>query len=84
MQIHSVKCWPSFFNATKRGDKGFELRKNDRNYQVGDELHLLEWEPNSKTYSGRIIVRSITYVLRASDADAKDMPLHPQYVILGI
>ncbi len=85
MQIHNVKCWPNFFQSSKRGDKPFELRKNDRNYQVGDELHLHEWDPQTKEYSGRILVRTIGYILRPEDADAKDdRPLHPDYVILGL
>lgn len=42
--IHDLKCWPEFFQDVKDGTKTFELRKNDRNYQVRDILHLREWD----------------------------------------
>jgi hypothetical protein len=29
-------------SATKRGDKTFELRENDRDFQVGDKIILLK------------------------------------------
>ena len=41
-QHHYLKCETEYYQAVERGDKTFELRKNDRNYQVGDLLHLKE------------------------------------------
>ena len=42
---HSLKCWPEFFHQTFHGRKRFELRRNDRDFKVGDELLLKEWDP---------------------------------------
>lgn len=42
---HELKTWPEFFRACRSGDKTFELRYNDRDYKVGDELELNEFEP---------------------------------------
>ncbi|MCT7729746.1 MAG: DUF3850 domain-containing protein [Lactobacillus crispatus] len=35
---HRVKIFPSYFEAQVNNSKNFEIRKNDRNYQVGDLL----------------------------------------------
>lgn len=43
--IHELKTWPEFFDAVARGDKTFEVRKDDRGFQVGDELVLERWRP---------------------------------------
>lgn len=39
---HELKTWPEFFEQTRNGRKKFELRRNDRAYQVGDQLLLKE------------------------------------------
>lgn len=56
---HDLKLWPEFFDDVQSGKRSFELRKNDRGYQVGDVLLLREWEPNTATYSGRQISKRI-------------------------
>jgi hypothetical protein len=46
MAEHTLKCWPSFFADVADGSKTFEVRRNDRNFQVGDTLRLLEYVPD--------------------------------------
>ena len=46
MTTHYLKCWPVYFGLVLSGAKQFELRKNDRNYQVGDVLILCEYDPD--------------------------------------
>lgn len=43
---HVLKCWPQFMPRIASGQKTFEIRKNDRDYQVGDTLFLQEFTPN--------------------------------------
>ncbi len=59
--IHVVKTWPHPFQAMKRGDKSHEVRVDDRNYQPGDVLVPVEYDPEARTFSGDYIVRLITY-----------------------
>ena len=41
---HELKTYPKYFQETIEGNKPFEIRKNDRNFQVGDVLILKEWD----------------------------------------
>lgn len=59
---HKIKIWPHFFDLVKSGEKPFEVRKNDRDYQRGDIVILQEWNPVSGTYTGRELKRAIGYV----------------------
>ena len=61
--VHQLKTWPNYFQAILRGDKNFEVRKNDRNYQCGHELLLREYNPERKEYTGRILHRRVKYIL---------------------
>ena len=65
-KIHDLKSWPEFFGPVLEGRKTFELRKNDRNFKVGDILWLREWEPLTAKYSGREIRKRITYMMEVS------------------
>lgn len=40
MTIHTLKCWPAFYDSVASGAKNFELRLDDRGYQPGDTLLL--------------------------------------------
>jgi len=64
---HDLKCWPPFFEDVRRGDKPFEVRKADRDYQVGDTLVLREWRNDWKEYTGRMTRKRVTYVLHGGD-----------------
>ena len=45
MTKHSLKIHPQYYAAVADGSKTFELRKNDRGFQKGDEVALREWDP---------------------------------------
>ena len=47
MTIHELKTWPPYFAAAKRGEKLFEVRRNDRFFQAGDQVDLVEFERTS-------------------------------------
>jgi hypothetical protein len=63
-QIHRLKTWPAFYAEVVGGRKPFECRKADRDFRVGDILHLAEWGPETEEYTGRVCVRKVTYMLR--------------------
>ena len=61
--VHRIKTVQPYFGDMKTGLKTFESRKDDRNYQVGDILVLLEYDPRTDTYSGDVLVKRVTYKL---------------------
>lgn len=47
MQIHNLKSWRWAYEAVvTKGDKTFEIRKNDRSFSVGDVV--IFWEVNGQ------------------------------------
>lgn len=58
---HKLKLAKMFFEDVRLGRKSFELRKNDRDYQIGDILELREMDNGEPT--GRVIEKEITYIL---------------------
>ncbi|MEC0329184.1 DUF3850 domain-containing protein [Paenibacillus macerans] len=66
---HHLKINTEFFEPVLRQDKSFEIRKNDRNYLIGDLIILNEWEPSKKQYTGRKVKGVITYI---TDFEQKD------------
>ena len=79
--IHTIKIMESFAEAVFRGEKTFEVRKNDRGYQRGDYvqfkvlydsdgLEMLDHPLSKQTYE-------ITYVLNG-------WGLQDGYVVFGI
>lgn len=60
---HELKCWPVPFRAVLDGSKRFEIRKFDRYYQQGDEVNLLEFDPETETYTGRAWAGEIGFVV---------------------
>ena len=72
---HELKCWPEFFDAVDRGDKTFEVRRDDRGFQVGDTLRLHRYRPGLSVYGGeRYVDRDdrvfSPYPLDGTDYDA--------------
>ncbi|MBF0553671.1 MAG: DUF3850 domain-containing protein [Nitrospirae bacterium] len=63
MTTHELKCWPVFYQAILDKSKLFEIRKNDRDFHVGDLLLLKEYEPVSEQYTGRETIKAISYIL---------------------
>ncbi|APY09878.1 hypothetical protein BWZ22_00855 [Seonamhaeicola sp. S2-3] len=60
---HEIKITPNYFEAVKKGIKPWEIRKNDRNYKVGDNIILKEYDLKLKKYTGRRISGWIEYIL---------------------
>lgn len=74
---HDLKIYPEFFSAVCTGVKRAELRKNDRDYLVGDTLHLMETPRGSCHRTGEYINVTITHI-----ADVGEWM--PGYVLLSV
>lgn len=58
------KAWPVLFKKVLSGEKTFDLRLADFKCKPGDILVLEEWNPKTKKYTGRILEKKVTYVLK--------------------
>lgn len=76
--VHELKIERKYFLSVFFNKKRFELRKNDRDYKVGDTLALKEF--NNGVFSGLVIYCKITYILK----NVPNYGLNKDYVILSI
>jgi ASC-1-like (ASCH) protein len=79
MKVHELKLWCEFYEDVRSGDKSFEIRKNDRDYQTGDTLILNEFDYDSDDYTGRWMQATVKYVLLGGS-----FGLHEDYVVMAI
>lgn len=61
---HILKIWPEFYQEVVNGNETSQIRKDDRNYQNGDELSLMEYMPKEDIYTGRTCTVKVTAVQR--------------------
>jgi len=69
---HILDIQDKYFNDIKTGIKTFEIRRNNRNYLIGDNLTLVNLETNES------IIKTITYITDISIYNINDI------LILGI
>lgn len=74
--IHNLKILPEYFEAVTEGIKTFEIRKNDRDFKVGDLLKLREYDTDLEDYTGSYTFREIVYMTNYEQKDG--------YVVLGV
>lgn len=75
---HCLKINPIYLDEIVNGEKMFEVRKNDRNFQKDDVLVLQAYDNEKKLYLGKEIEVEVTYVLQEFEG------LKDEYVVLGI
>ena len=94
MKLHELKILAEYYTEVLTGKKTFELRKNDRDYQVGDLIHFIPIvqkrvkndqladteEIMCKMWLKSNDVYKITYILK----DVPQYGLDKDYCILGI
>ena len=95
MQIHNLKIKHEYLLEVAKGNKTFELRKNDRDYQVGDLIRFIDINPPKKPPKLKRLalflfikqptinfndLYQVTYVLK----DVPQYGLDADYCILGI
>ncbi len=67
MTRHELKIWPEYFDDVSSGVKRYEVRRNDRDFKVGDELHLREYNPSSDAYTGRTCLAKVIHLTNGGD-----------------
>lgn len=77
--IHELKILPEYYDEVVTGRKNFELRKDDRNYKVGDLIRFHEYKDGEYTGKESILI-PILYILR----NCPEYGLMDGYCILGL
>lgn len=76
---HQLKTWKSYFVSILQNEKTFEVRRNDRDFKVGDILVLQEYDHNTNYYTGRYLKKRVKYVLEGGN-----FGIESGYVVMGI
>ncbi len=79
MAQHDLKTWPEYFAKLRDWTKAFEIRKNDRDYRVGDVLRLREWNPATESYTGEQELRVVCSII-----DGPKFGIEAGYVVMGL
>lgn len=77
--VHYLKIKPEYYKDVECGIKTFELRKNDRNFQVGDVLMLIKLDDKGNE-TDQVTRVKVNYILK----DCPQYGLKDGYAILGI
>lgn len=62
MALIKKKILSEYFDTILSGKKTWELRLGDMEVAEGDTLVLQEWNPEKKEYTGREILKEVSYV----------------------
>lgn len=69
MKIIKKKIWPEYYQKIHDGDKTYELRLADWKIEKGDKLILQEWDPVTKSYTGRELTKKVGFVGKTKEFD---------------
>lgn len=78
-KVHCLKTWPDYYKFVRSGQKKFEVRKYDRNFNVGDILELQEWSPETRQYTGNFTRVQVVYFLTGGQ-----FGIETGYCVMGI
>lgn len=62
--IIKKKTWPKIYADIASGKKKFDLRMNDFEVNEGDMVIFEEYDPETKSYTGRKIEKGVSFVLK--------------------
>jgi ASC-1-like (ASCH) protein len=79
MKEHYLKTWPEYLERVWSGQKTFELRKNDRDFQVGDRLILQGYDPHMNAMCGTDCIVKVVYILHGGQ-----FGIEPGYCVMSI
>jgi ASC-1-like (ASCH) protein len=74
MKVHYLKLNPEYYLPIKLGEKTFEIRLNDRGFNVGDILAMEVY--TGGRYTGQCLARQVTYIT--------DYKQKRGYVVMGM
>lgn len=77
-KTHDLKVLTNYFKDICLRKKNFELRLNDRDFQVGDILNLHDFD--GKELTGYTVKRTVTYILD----NAEKFGLMKGFIIMSI
>ncbi len=77
MALHKLKTLNPYFEDIYYNKKDFEVRENDRNFQIGDRLYLIEIVPEGSPQ--RYVIKEIKYILQGGQ-----FGIVPGWVVLGL
>ncbi|MFA6022802.1 MAG: DUF3850 domain-containing protein [Candidatus Pacearchaeota archaeon] len=63
------KIWPEYFEKIANGEKKFELRLADFDIKEGDTLVLEEYDPETKQYTGRTIIKKAIQIIKVNPVE---------------
>ena len=63
MKLHNLKIISEYWDQVWLGNKTFELRQDDRDYEVGDLIHFVDVD-GKELVDGVGNLYKITYILR--------------------
>ena len=78
------KTWPEYFQMILNGKKKFDFRLADFDIKEGDVLVLEEYEPETKTYTGRKIKKKVKSIIKVNPTrmhDLEEIRKHGFYII---
>ncbi len=62
MKQHKIKLNIPFFDEVETGNKRFEIRLNDRDYEEGDVVIMKEFDSDNDRFTGRSIKKTIGFL----------------------
>lgn len=77
--IHKLKTWPEHYEQVINGTKKFEVRRNDRDFQIGDILLLEEFDPYLEAYTSHERKYVVTFILEGGK-----FGIAPTHVVMSI
>ena len=75
---HELRTLPEYFRLVFDGTKTFEVRRDDRGFQVGHILLLREWALHGG-YTGRELTARVVYLLKGGK-----LGIEEGYVVMGV
>lgn len=66
MKTHELKTWSKPFEAILKGEKTYEIRKEDRSFEVGDSLLLKEFDAHAECDGEGVIWEGPTFAQKTS------------------